>query len=71
MLDFQTPADVNTAVNGWAVDQSKGLVKDIIKPEEVKPDSKAIMVNFIYFKGKLNSIIVITFAFPLQFFYFF
>jgi serpin B len=39
------------AINSWVAERTKGRIKGIIQPENIKRDTRAILVNTVYFKA--------------------
>ncbi|KAL3505217.1 hypothetical protein ACH5RR_035058 [Cinchona calisaya] len=58
-MDFEKVNEVVEDANAWAKSATKGLVTDVLKPENVTPLTKLILGNALYFKGcwkeKFNS----------------
>ncbi|XP_047267672.1 serpin-ZX-like [Capsicum annuum] len=38
-------------VNTWAESASRGLIKDILKPDHIREETKVLLANALYFKG--------------------
>ncbi|XP_049605926.1 serpin peptidase inhibitor, clade B (ovalbumin), member 1, like 3 [Syngnathus scovelli] len=52
-LDFKFNADGSKIIiNSWVEDKTQGKIKNLIK--DLKPSTKLVLVNAIYFKGKWN-----------------
>ncbi|GER92390.1 serpin family protein [hot springs metagenome] len=54
-VGFIDPSEREQAVfliNSWVMGNTKGKIKDIIKPQAVSHDTRLILTNAIYFKGK-------------------
>lgn len=54
-VGFIDPTEREQAVftiNGWVEKNTNGKIKDIIKPQAVSQDTRLILTNAIYFKGK-------------------
>lgn len=47
-LDFNSPA-AKATINKWVNDQTKGLIKDIVK--DISPETVMFIINAVYFKG--------------------
>src|SRR6185436_17513927 len=51
-LDFKQASEPARAhINRWVEDQTERRIKDLIPPREVKPDTRLVLVNAIYFLG--------------------
>ncbi|XP_045765082.1 alaserpin-like isoform X1 [Maniola jurtina] len=50
-IDFGENAKAATEINTWVEDQTNHLIKDLVDPRSLGPDTKAVLVNAIYFKG--------------------
>ncbi|NXX76245.1 OVAL protein, partial [Urocolius indicus] len=51
-ISFQTAADqARELINSWVESQTKGMIKSILQPSSVGPQTKMVLVNAIYFKG--------------------
>ena len=51
-VDFlKNPEPARLRINVWAADQTKGLIKDILKPGAVDSMTKLVLTNAVYFKG--------------------
>ncbi|WP_353683656.1 serpin family protein [Thermodesulfovibrio sp. 3907-1M] len=54
-VGFIDPSEREQAVsmiNSWVLGHTNGKIKDIIKPQAVSQDTRLILTNAIYFKGK-------------------
>ena len=50
-VDFSQPAAVVAAINAWADEQTRGLIPEIVTPDQVTPDTRMALANAIHFKG--------------------
>ncbi|XP_009934773.2 ovalbumin [Opisthocomus hoazin] len=51
-ISFQTAADqARDLINSWVESQTNGMIKNILQPSSVGPQTEMILVNAIYFKG--------------------
>ncbi|XP_026698724.1 ovalbumin-like [Athene cunicularia] len=51
-INFQTAADqARQLINSWVESQTNGMIKDILQPSSVDPQTEMVLVNAIYFKG--------------------
>lgn len=51
-VDFSKKVEASAAVNNWVEDNTNHKIKDLITPDDIKDDTKAILVNALYFSGK-------------------
>ncbi|KAK4722819.1 hypothetical protein R3W88_013052 [Solanum pinnatisectum] len=54
IVDFKLKQAVVKDVNTWAESASKGLIKDILKPKNIRDNTKVLLANALYFKGTWN-----------------
>ncbi|NXE79804.1 OVAL protein, partial [Cochlearius cochlearius] len=51
-ISFQTAADqARELINSWVESQTNGMIKNILQPGSVDPQTEMVLVNAIYFKG--------------------
>lgn len=50
-VDFAQTAAAVDAVNSWAGEQTKGLIPEIVGPDQITPDLRMVLANAIHFKG--------------------
>ena len=51
-LDFERDCEsARIAINDWTAEATNGLVKDLIPPGVIKPLTRLVLTNAIYFKG--------------------
>ncbi|NXT45478.1 OVAL protein, partial [Pluvianellus socialis] len=51
-ISFQTAADqARDIINSWVESQTNGMIKNILQPGSVDPQTEMVLVNAIYFKG--------------------
>ncbi|NXW44339.1 OVAL protein, partial [Nyctiprogne leucopyga] len=51
-ISFQTAADqARELINSWVESQTNGMIKNILQPSSVDPQTEIVLVNAIYFKG--------------------
>ena len=50
-VDYSDPAAASAVINRWVAEQTGGKIKDIV-PSDIAPDTRLILTNAIYFKGK-------------------
>ncbi|KAM9304596.1 ovalbumin-like [Morus bassanus] len=51
-ISFQTAADqARLLINSWIESQTNGMIKNILQPGSVDPQTEMVLVNAIYFKG--------------------
>ena len=52
-LDFKrTPEKARMTINAWVEQQTRDRIKDLIPEGVLKPDTRVVLTNAIYFKGK-------------------
>jgi serpin B len=52
LLDFQNaPEPSRVRVNGWVEGETEKRIKDLIPKDAIKPDTRLVLVNAIYFLG--------------------
>ncbi|NXW59014.1 OVAL protein, partial [Eurystomus gularis] len=51
-ISFQTAADeAREIINSWVESQTNGMIRNILQPSSVDPQTEMVLVNAIYFKG--------------------
>ncbi|XP_017684213.1 PREDICTED: ovalbumin-like [Lepidothrix coronata] len=51
-INFQTAAEqARELINSWVESQTNGMIKNILQPSSVNPETDMVLVNAIYFKG--------------------
>ncbi|NXW28578.1 OVAL protein, partial [Phaetusa simplex] len=51
-ISFQTAADqARELINSWVESHTNGMIKNILQPGSVDPQTQMVLVNAIYFKG--------------------
>ncbi|XP_009977061.1 PREDICTED: ovalbumin-like [Tauraco erythrolophus] len=51
-ISFQTAADqAREIINSWVESQTNGMIKNILRPSSVHPQTELVLVNAVYFKG--------------------
>jgi serpin B len=51
-VDYSKPVDAAATINRWVSDQTKDRIKDIVAPQMLKPITRLVLTNAIYFKGQ-------------------
>jgi serpin B len=52
-LDFANQPDAaRVRINQWVSQETKDRIKDLLKPDDVKSDTRLVLTNAVYFKGK-------------------
>ncbi|QIF04650.1 serpin family protein [Roseimicrobium sp. ORNL1] len=52
-VDFANQPDASrTRINEWVAQETKDRIKDLLKPEDIRPDTRLVLTNAVYFKGK-------------------
>ncbi|XP_045765078.1 antichymotrypsin-2-like isoform X2 [Maniola jurtina] len=50
-LDFNQKGSAANEINAWVEEQTNNRIKDLVSPDSIKDESRAFLVNAIYFKG--------------------
>lgn len=50
-VDFARPDAVVAAINAWANDRTRGLIPEILTPDQITTDTRMALANAIHFKG--------------------
>jgi serpin B len=53
--DFTNAKKASALINDWVQEITREKIKDLIKPEMLRPKTKLVLVNAIYFKGDWQS----------------
>ena len=51
-LDFSQSEAASQVINTWVEEQTNQKIKDLIPPNALNNDTRMVLVNAIYFKGK-------------------
>ncbi|XP_028130514.1 antichymotrypsin-2 isoform X8 [Diabrotica virgifera virgifera] len=51
-VDFSQSAAAAKTINTWVEEKTKDKIKDLIQPDDLNDDTRLVLVNAIYFKGK-------------------
>ncbi len=51
-IDFRNSKSSSSLINTWIENQTNGKITDLISPEIITPNTRLILTNAIYFKGK-------------------
>ena len=52
-LDFRrAPEQSRRTINAWVEQQTRDRIKDLVPEGAIKPDTRVVLTNAIYFKGK-------------------
>lgn len=54
-VDFAQAEPVRAEINGWIADGTKGQIKNLLPGGAIKPNTKAVLTNAVYFRGKWQS----------------
>jgi serine protease inhibitor len=55
-MDFrQQPEAARKTINKWVEEQTKDKIKDFLAPGTIAPDTRLVLTNAIYFKGRWQS----------------
>ena len=51
-VDFKGPSEtVRSTINRWVEQKTQDKIKDLLQPGSLKPDTRLVLTNAIYFKG--------------------
>ncbi len=50
-VDFTDTAAAVAAINAWAKDQTRGMIPEVLTPDQVSPDTRMALANAIHLKG--------------------
>lgn len=50
-LDFSRTEEARTTINAWVADQTRKMIANLIPPGVLKPDSRLVLSNAVYFQG--------------------
>ncbi|XP_061377960.1 alaserpin-like [Danaus plexippus] len=50
-IDFSENENASKKINQWVEDETNNRIKDLVDPTSLDADTKAVLVNAIYFKG--------------------
>ena len=56
-LDFADGEAASQVINTWVADQTNQKIKDLILPGILTPNTVMVLVNAIYFKGRIQFLI--------------
>lgn len=51
-VDFKQPEPAAATINRWVSDVTKDRIKDLVSPQMLKPLTRLVLTNAIYFKGQ-------------------
>ncbi|CDW59461.1 Serpin-like protein [Trichuris trichiura] len=51
LLDFKKSSETCKHINDWVEQKTKGKIKDLIPPDAIKPLTRLVLINAIYFKA--------------------
>jgi serpin B len=52
-VDFTNQPDAaRVRINKWVSQETKDRIKDLLKPDDIKSDTRLVLTNAVYFKGK-------------------
>lgn len=51
LLDFSKPAESADYVNNWISNQTNKMIKNVLKPSDINPRLRLMLVNALHFKG--------------------
>lgn len=50
-VDFTNTAAAVAAINAWAKEQTRGMIPEVLTPDQVSPDTRMALANAIHLKG--------------------
>ncbi|EDW52007.1 GM16481 [Drosophila sechellia] len=51
-IRLDDPVSASAIVNSWILNRTRGIIRNIVSPKDLDPDTSAFLVNAIYFKGQ-------------------
>ncbi|EDX05979.1 nec [Drosophila simulans] len=51
-VDMQNGKDTAARINAWVMDQTRNKIRELVTPADVDPQTQALFVNAVYFKGR-------------------
>lgn len=51
IVNFNQPSYATSRMNDWVSDITRGLIKDLMKPSDIIPNTMMVLINVIYFKA--------------------
>lgn len=54
-VDFNNAESTSGQINSWIDNKTQGLIKNAVKPSDIKPEDQAILVNTVYFEDSWAS----------------
>jgi serpin B len=52
-VDFANQPDAaRVSINRWVAQETKDRIKDLLKPDDIRTDTRVVLTNAVYFKGK-------------------
>ncbi|RBP36079.1 serpin B [Roseimicrobium gellanilyticum] len=52
-VDFANQPDASrTRINSWVSQETGDRIKDLLKPDDIRPDTRLVLTNAVYFKAK-------------------
>ncbi|CAH1969976.1 unnamed protein product [Acanthoscelides obtectus] len=51
-IDFTNTNIAAGTINGWVSNATNGVINDFVAPDTLRPDTKMLVTNALYFKGK-------------------
>ncbi|CAL1546576.1 unnamed protein product [Lymnaea stagnalis] len=50
-INFSAPGGPHVPINQWVADRTDDTIKDLLKADDIKPSTAAVLVNALYFNG--------------------
>ncbi len=51
-VDFSAAAAAANFINAWIEKNTRGMIKDILSPDSFSDETRLVLANAVYFKGK-------------------